>query len=154
MNSYEGGPFQQAMSGLTNLNNEWYDGKAYQTYAFEYTPGGEGTVTWYVADQKTWTLDARSIRPNGNIGQRVIPMEPMAMIMNFGMSSGFAPLNLTGLQPLLPATLRFDYVRIYQDPESESLTCEPSGYETQSYIYNHLDAYTDPNVTLWYVNAH
>ena len=28
--------------------------------------------------------------PNGNVGQRTIPTEPMAMIMNFGMSNGFS----------------------------------------------------------------
>ena len=151
LNSYQGAPFQQALSGLTNLNNDWYDGKAYATYNFYYTPGPKGRVTWAVADVEAWTLDARAIGPNGNVGQRVIPMEPMALVLNFGMSTGFSNVDLPGIKGTLPATMRFDYVRIYQDSSSSSITCDPDGYETTEYIANHLNAYTNPNITRWYV---
>lgn len=143
--------FQQALSGLSNINNDWYNGKNYQTYNFDYKPGPKGEITWSVGKDPVWKLDARSIGPNGNVGQRVIPMEPMSMVMNFGMASGFAPVNLTGLAPLMPATMRFDYVRIYQDPNSQSITCDPKGYETTQYIADHIEAYTNPNKTHWYV---
>lgn len=149
LNSYQGGPFQQALSGLTLLNNDWYNGKEYAEYSFYYTPGEKGDITWTVGGEPTWKLDARAIGPNGNIGQRAIPQEPMSMIMNFGMSTGFARLNLTGIASLLPATMRFDYVRIYQDEDETSITCDPPGYETTSYIQNHMDAYTNPNKTHW-----
>ncbi|KAF2093205.1 beta-glucan synthesis-associated protein SKN1 [Rhizodiscina lignyota] len=149
VNGYQGGVFQQAASVVTNLNNDWYDGKEYQAYAFEYEPGGSGYVTWYVGQDKTWTLDARAIRPNGNVGQRVIPEEPMAIVLNFGMSNGFASLNLTGLGPLMPATMRIDYIRIYQDEDNQLMTCDPPGYPTTQYISDHMDVYTNPNVTLW-----
>ena len=149
MNSYTGGNYQQAASGLTILNNDWYNATAYQTYAFDYTPGGEGAITWYVGDQKTWKMDARSVRPNGNIGQRIIPAEPMAMIMNFGMSNGFAALNFTGLATTLPATMRFDYVRIYQDPNNKNTGCDPKDYPTTDYIANHPAAYQNLNLTQW-----
>ena len=155
LNSYQGAPFQQALSGLTNLNNDWYDGKAYATYNFYYTPGRNGRVTWSVADIEAWTLDARAIGPNGNVGQRVIPTEPMALVMNFGMSTGFSNVDLPGIEATLPATMRFDYVRIYQDTSSSSsVTCDPDGYETTGYIANHMNAYTNPNMTRWYVNIH
>jgi hypothetical protein len=75
INGYRGGPYQQALSGITNLNNNWYDGKGYQIYAFEYTPGAKGDVTWFVGSDRTWKLDARAIGPNGNIGQRLVPRE-------------------------------------------------------------------------------
>jgi beta-glucanase (GH16 family) len=149
MNSYQGGVYQQAVSGVTNLNNHWYDGKAYQKYAFEYTPGSKGSVTWWVGNQSTWTLDARSLGPNGNIGQRVIPQEPMAMIINFGMSNGFAALNLTGLATLMPATMRLDYIRIYQDEGASIVTCDPPGYPTTDYIAKHPEPYNNPNLTHW-----
>lgn len=155
LNTYQGAPFQQALSGLTNLNNDWYDGKAYATYNFYYTPGPTGRVTWSVADVQAWTLDARAIGPNGNVGQRVIPTEPMALVMNFGMSTGFSNVDLPGIEATLPATMRFDYVRIYQDASSSaSLTCDPDGYETTAYIANHINAYTNPNLTRWYVRVH
>ena len=151
MNAYRGGVFQQALSGVTNLNNNWYNGKAYQTYGFEYTPGGDGNIVWYVGQDKTWKLDGRAVGPNGNIGQRVIPVEPMALVLNYGMSMNFAALNLTGLAPLMPATMRFDYIRLYQDPNSESISCDPPGYETTEYISRHSDSYYNANKTLWYV---
>ncbi|MCJ1243946.1 hypothetical protein MMC30_001143 [Trapelia coarctata] len=154
MNSYRGGPYQQAMSGVSNLNNNWFNGKSYQKYGFEYTPGANGKIHWFVGDQSTWMMDARSVRPNGNIGQRVIPMEPMAMVMNFGMSNSFASLNFTGLGKLMPATMRFDYVRIYQDPDATSVTCDPPGMETVDYILQHQDAYYNTNKTLWSQTEH
>ncbi|KAF2668302.1 beta-1,6 glucan synthetase [Microthyrium microscopicum] len=149
MNDYLGSIYQQAISGVTNLNNKWYDGKEYQTYAFEYQPGPQGKVTWFVGNSATWTADARSMGPNGNIGQRVIPQEPMSMVINFGMSNGFAALNMEGLAKLMPATMRIDYIRIYQPDGETSITCDPPGYETTEYIARHPEAYNNANLTTW-----
>jgi beta-glucanase (GH16 family) len=148
MNNYRGGVYQQAISGVTNLNNEWYDGKAYQTYGFEYVPGESGYTTWFVGNDKTWSLDARALGPNGNVGQRVIPQEPMAMVANFGMSNSFANLNMTGLASVMPAIMRFDYIRIYQD-EDGVIGCDPPGHPTTEYIQNHPAAYRDKDKTRW-----
>ncbi|EME48613.1 glycoside hydrolase family 16 protein [Dothistroma septosporum NZE10] len=147
-NSYQGGVYQQAISATTALNNDWYDGKGYQIYAFEYEPGADGYVTWYVGDQKTWKVTGNSVGPNGNIGQRVVPEEPMAIVANFGMSSSFAQINFTGLAPLMPATMRIDYIRIYQDEDGE-MTCDPQGYPTTDYIANHPEPYANINLTHW-----
>lgn len=148
MNAYQGGIYQQALSTVTNLNNDWYNGVGYQTYGFEYEPGSDGYVTWFVGDTQTWKVTGDAIGPNGNIGQRVMPEEPMAIIANFGMSNGFAALNLTGLGPLMPATMRFDYIRIYQDQNGQ-MTCDPTNYPTTSYIADHPEPYNNPNLTLW-----
>lgn len=137
MNGYRGGVFQQALSGVTWLNNEWYDGNAYQIYGFEYAPGPKGEIVWFVGDDYVWKVDPRSTRPNGNIGQRIIPEEPLTLILNFGMSNSFAQVMLPNLDKLMPATMRFDYVRIYQDPDSQSVTCDPPGYPTTEYIRKH-----------------
>ncbi|MCJ1443671.1 MAG: hypothetical protein MMC23_004171 [Stictis urceolatum] len=154
LNSYTGGPFQEALSAITNLNTDWYNGSAYQSYAFEYQPGADGSVTWYVGQDKTWTVDARAIRPNGNVGQRILPYEPMALVMNFGMSNSFAALNLTALGASMPATMRFDYVRIYQDDDADGgITCDPDGYPTTAYIAQHGEAYQNPNNTRWVSQA-
>ncbi|RAH41939.1 SKN1/KRE6 family beta-glucan synthesis-associated protein [Aspergillus brunneoviolaceus CBS 621.78] len=148
INSYRGGPYQQAMSGLTNLNNNWYNGSEYQVYAFEYTPGATGDITWFVGQDKTWTLDARAIGPNGNVGQRLIPVEPLSIVMNLGMAWNFAPIN-ESIKSYLPGYMRFDYIRIYQDPEHTSVTCDPPGYETTDYIARHPEAYHNVNKTTW-----
>ncbi|EGC46655.1 beta-glucan synthesis-associated protein KRE6 [Histoplasma capsulatum var. duboisii H88] len=149
INDYRGGPYQQAISGITTVNNHWYDGRFYQVYAFEYKPGPKGEITWFVGKDKTWKLDARALGPNGNIGQRVIAAEPMALVMNFGMSKTFAFLNVSGLTTVMPATMRFDYVRIYQDPDAVSVTCDPPGTETTEYIQKHRKAYDNANLTTW-----
>ncbi|KAK8247435.1 beta-glucan synthesis-associated protein SKN1 [Phyllosticta capitalensis] len=150
VNSYAGGPYQQAISGLSNLNNDWYDGKAYQTYAFDYTPGAKGHITWMVGDQPMWTIDSKALGPNGNVGQRVMPEEPMAIVLNFGMSDSFSSINLTGISTLLPATMRVDYIRIYQDDDNPIMTCDPPGYPTTSYIKNHPEPYANNNLTKWH----
>ncbi|EPS28235.1 putative cell-wall beta-1,6-glucan active enzyme [Penicillium oxalicum 114-2] len=148
INDYRGGIYQQAMSGMSTLNSRWYNGTEYQTFGFEYHPGATGNVTWFIGENKTWTLDGRAIGPNGNVGQRMIPLEPMSMIMNLGMADNFAPQNKS-IREYMPAYLRFDYVRIYQDPDDISVTCDPPGYETTSYIKEHLKAYENHNLTTW-----
>jgi beta-glucanase (GH16 family) len=79
-NGYTGGPYQQAVSATTNLNKDWYDGKAYQRYSFEYAPGeGEGSyISWKVGGQTTFMMDGRAIGPNGNIQSRLVSEEPMS----------------------------------------------------------------------------
>ncbi|KAI6249749.1 hypothetical protein HI914_01334 [Erysiphe necator] len=148
MNNYRGGPYQEALSGITWLNNEWYDGNAYQKYGFEYKPGPKGDISWFVGDEYTFKVDHRSTRPNGNIGQRIIPEEPMAIIINFGMSNSFATVFLHNLAQLMPATMRVDYIRIYQN-ENDELTCDPVGFPTTRYINSHPEPYKNPNLTLW-----
>lgn len=149
MNAYQGGVYQQALSTVTNLNNDWYNGKEYQTYGFEYAPGtSDGYVTWFVGETATWKLTGDAIGPNGNVGQRVIPYEPMSIVANFGLSASFANLNWTGLATLMPATMRFDYIRIYQEGDAV-MTCDPEGYETTEYIANHPKAYQNANMTSW-----
>ncbi|KAL3422415.1 hypothetical protein PVAG01_06571 [Phlyctema vagabunda] len=149
INSYRGGPYQQAVSALTWLNDDWYDGNGYQTYGFEYTPGALGDVSFFVGEQYTWKVDGRALRPNGNIGQRVIPEEPMSIIMNFGMSNSFSQVFLAELNKMMPATMRIDYIRIYQEEGKESVTCDPPGYPTTSYIKKHPAPYANPNLTDW-----
>ncbi|KAF3147695.1 hypothetical protein TWF594_002285 [Orbilia oligospora] len=149
MNEYRGGIFQQAISGLTSLNNDWYDGKKYQTYGYEYEPGADGYIEWDVGRQPTWRMEGPSVRPNGNIGQRVIPKEPMTVILNVGMGTSFAFVEWLEIEKLLPAKMRVDWVRIYQPPGKESVTCDPPGYETTQYIKDHPIAFMNPNVTTW-----
>ena len=62
---------------------------------FEYTPGASGDISWFVGENPTWKVSADALGPNGNVGQRIIPEEPMAVVMNFGMSTGFSSINFT-----------------------------------------------------------
>jgi len=149
LNSWTGGPYQQAISGATNLNGDWYDGKGYQKYSFEYEPGTgkDAFISWAVGDQTMWTMDGRAIGPNGNIDHRPVSEEPMSMILNLGMSNTWTSINWEKL--VFPAVMRIDYIRLYQKKGSEMVTCDPPGYETTDYIKKHPVAYKSTNLTKW-----
>ncbi|KAF8514413.1 beta-glucan synthesis-associated protein-domain-containing protein [Gautieria morchelliformis] len=49
----------------------------------------------------------------------------------------------------LPADLLIDYVRIYQQTDKRNVGCDPQAYPTGAYIAQHLQAYTNPNLTSW-----
>lgn len=48
----------------------------------------------------------------------------------------------------MPAVMRIDYIRVYQDSSME-LTCDPEGFETTGYIKDHYEIYHNPNITNW-----
>ena len=150
INSYRGGNFQQTMSGVTMLNNDWFDGNAYQVYGMEYEPGANGMIEWEIGDTKVWRMNGAAVGPNGNIGQRLIPVEPMSIIFNVGMGTSFAFVDFVGLSKLYPAKMTVDWIRIYQPNGGQSVTCDPPGYETTDYIARHPVAYQNPNITNWY----
>jgi beta-glucan synthesis-associated protein KRE6 len=147
MNGYCGGPFQQAISGTTLLNNNWYDGNQYQKYAFEYEPGtSQGKIAWFVGEDRSFMMDGRAVGQNGNVAPRVVSEEPMSLVMNLGISTAWGMILIDQLK--FPTVMRIDYVRIYQRPGNESITCDPPGYPTTDYIKKHPVAYNNPNLTV------
>ncbi|CCD23627.1 beta-glucan synthesis-associated protein KRE6 NDAI_0B05950 [Naumovozyma dairenensis CBS 421] len=152
MNTYCGGPFQQAVSAVSTLNTTWYefgpDAGYYQKYAIEYlNDNDDGYIRWFVGDTPTYTIYAKALHPNGNIGWRRISKEPMSIIMNLGISNNWAYIDWQYI--FFPVTMSIDYVRIYQPNDTVSITCDPTDYPTYDYIQDHLVAYTNPNLTNW-----
>ncbi|KAG8528499.1 uncharacterized protein KY384_007417 [Bacidia gigantensis] len=130
MNGYCGGPFQQAVSGQTELNNKWYDNIQYQKYGFEYTPGSgeDGHIAWFVGDDVSFEMSGEAVGPNGNVGYRPISEEPMAITLNLGFSTAWTGIHMDELR--FPTTMYVDYVRFYQKAGEHMVTCDPPGYET------------------------
>ena len=149
MNGYTGGPFQQALSAQTELNNKWYDGEQYQKYGFEYTPGSlsDGQISWFVGDDMSFMITGNAVGPNGNVDSRPISNEPMSIVLNVGFSTAWTGINYQELR--FPTTMYIDYVRWYQKEGEQSVTCDPPGYETTDYIKKHPDAYHNYNLTSW-----
>lgn len=152
MNTYAGGPFQQAISAVTTLNTSWYEfgpGSGYfQRFAIEYLNDDEnGYIRWFVGDTPTMTLHSKALHPNGNIGWRQISKEPMSIVMNLGISNNWAYIDWQSIY--FPVTMSIDYVRLYQPPNSKSVTCDPDDYPTYDYIQDHLNVYTNANLTSW-----
>lgn len=83
LNGYTGGLLQQAVSGLTELDSTTYDGRKYQTFAFEYvpsgTPGTTGYIRWSIDDIETWRMYESAVGPDplSKVSQRLISKEPM-----------------------------------------------------------------------------
>ncbi|KAJ1848956.1 hypothetical protein H4S02_006946 [Coemansia sp. RSA 2611] len=147
-NSYIGGSYQQSVSALRYVGPEYGGGKRFMTYGFEYRPGPRGYIRWFADRKPVWHLDARAIGSNAlsKVAQRVISEEPMYIIMNLGVSSGFAYVD-----PALefPAKMYVDYVRLFQDPDNIRLSCDPPDRPTGKYIQNHPRAYYNANLTRW-----
>lgn len=157
-NAYTGGVYQEAVSGLTEIPAKSYalTGNEYVRYGVDYTPDwngdGKGRVTWYLDDKPTWTVtsDAFPARPAIDVSQRIVPVEPMAIIMNLGISRGFqADLDFDTLT--FPAIMKVDYVRVYQ-PDSykeDLISCDPPDHPTKDFIERHREVYNNPNYTTW-----
>ncbi|EIW66718.1 hypothetical protein TREMEDRAFT_45569 [Tremella mesenterica DSM 1558] len=153
-NSYQGGVYQEAVSMLTYIDAASYqlEQGQFAKHGFEmYSDPNDrqaGYITWFADDKKTWTMKPGAVppRPEMDIGQRLITEEPMAMVLNFGMSNNFQTVNFAELE--WPAHMLIDYVRVYQRPNGK-IGCDPDDRPTSDYINNHLNAYSNANLTTW-----
>jgi len=152
-NAYSGAVNQQATSVVTQIDQGCYEGEqgCFSVYGFEYVPGFDGAYISWIADGKlAWTLEQAGMAadPRVEIGSRPIPQEPMYLIANLGMSLNFGgKVDLNHLP--FPATMRIDYVRVYQMSDQKNVGCDPKDFPTQAYINRYIDAYTNPNLTTW-----
>ena len=131
-NDYTGGVYQEAVSGLTTIPSDAYvkaPGARYVTFGVEYAPdfdfNGSGSITWYMDGQPTWGVDASAMppRPDIDIGQRIVPTEPMSIIMNLHLSSGFQAIDFDSLT--YPAVMKIDYVvRAVPSPACSPITTD------------------------------
>jgi beta-glucanase (GH16 family) len=73
----------------------------------------------------------QSANPSVEISQRPVPQEPMYLLANLGISFNFGGIseNL-----VLPATMRIDYIRVYQPKNAINIGCDPKDFPTADYI--------------------
>lgn len=62
------------------------------------------------------------------------------------MSESFQPVDFNHL--ITPMEMLVDYVRVYQRSEGR-VGCDPKDRPTAAYIENHINAYSNPNLTTW-----
>ena len=152
MNTYAGGPFQQAISAVSTLNTTWYEfgqeAGYFQKFSLEYMNDDDtGYCRWFVGDEPTFTVYANALHPNGNIDWRQISKEPMSIVMNMGISNNWAYIDWRMI--FFPVQMQIDYVRLYQPSNAVSITCDPEDYPTYDYIEAHKNVYTNANLTHW-----
>jgi len=157
-NTYKGSAVQQAISALTTVPDDIFQGSGQQfsTFGFEYwsdpNSRGDGFITWQVNGSATATVGASSMGPdqgpNGTgVGQRLISEEPMSIVFNLGISPNWQTIDTTTME--FPAEMLIDYVRVYQRKGKTNIGCNPQNYPTADYIDSHLDAYTNAQLTNW-----
>ncbi|GJE84331.1 glycoside hydrolase family 16 protein [Phanerochaete sordida] len=122
----------------------------FAVYGVEYKPGfDDAYITWMANNELTWTITAAGMgaNPQTQISARPVPQEPMYLIANLGMSYNFGPIDLAHIP--FPVHLRIDYIRVYQPANARNTGCDPKDFPTAQYINDHIDAYTNPNYTVW-----
>jgi len=50
---------------------------------------------------------------------------------------------------VFPATMRIDWVRVYQPKNAINVGCDTTDYPTAAYIQQYAEAYNNPNLTTW-----
>lgn len=156
-NAFRGSAVQQSVSGVTRVPSDMFTSAGrLVTFGFEYyghpDHRDDGYVQWLVDGRPTHRMSAGAVAedmgPTGAmIGQRLIPEEPMAIILNLGISPNWQDINVGTLA--FPAEMTIDYVRVYQRKDEINIGCNPERYPTKTYIDDHLDAYSDVNMTAW-----
>ena len=71
------------------------------------------------------------------------------IIFNLGISQNFGDFSFADLEDGWPFEMVVDWVRVYQDPDNINIGCDTKDYPTKDYIEKHMEAYTNPNLTLW-----
>ncbi|KDQ22034.1 glycoside hydrolase family 16 protein, partial [Pleurotus ostreatus PC15] len=67
--------------------------------------------------------------PDGSgVGQRLIPEEPMSIVLNLGISPNWQTIDFSTL--IFPAEMLVDYVRVYQRKGAINVGCSPKDYPT------------------------
>ncbi|SNX87331.1 related to KRE6 - glucan synthase subunit [Melanopsichium pennsylvanicum] len=151
LNSYQGNVLQQSASGVVDtLQTAYqYSGGDFSVYGFEYKTGYDGYINWISNGQRSWSLNSGALAadPRVNISRRPVPQEPMYILINLAISSGFGNIDWENLQ--FPGKMLVDYVRVYQPEGQTNIGCDPDDFPTQAYINKHIEAYTNPNLTVW-----
>ncbi|KAI0266416.1 beta-glucan synthesis-associated [Gloeopeniophorella convolvens] len=157
-NTYKGSAVQQAISGITQLPEDLFEGSGQvaHTFGFEYFANPksrqDGFITWQMNNLPTVSMGAAAVGPDplpdgSGVDQRLIPEEPMSIIFNLGMSPNWQTIDLSTMT--FPAEMLVDYVRVYQRKDSQNIGCDPKDYPTMDYIARHPEAYTNPQLQYW-----
>lgn len=163
---------EDALSVNTDLNQTHFD--SHHVYRLEWEPGstaagGGGYLEWYLDGEFVFGISGDSL---ASATGALIPQEPMYLILNTAISHRWGmpepcdrahcdtcwicydctnpecqctlPDGMKNCKNL-PAEMKIDYVRLYQDiaNPSHTLGCSPPGFPTAEYIAGHAADYAD-----------
>jgi len=55
----------------------------------------------------------------------MISTEPMAIVLNVALSQAFGGINIKAVKEQLPAKMRVDWIRVYQENGKDDVGCDP-----------------------------
>ncbi|KAK7062618.1 hypothetical protein VNI00_000106 [Paramarasmius palmivorus] len=137
INGYKGGIFQQATSCVSKTNQKCYSQEpnpCYAIYGFEYQPGYDGYITWLNDGKQVCTIMGAGLAADNRVelSARPVPMEPMYLLANLGMSHNFGDVDFENL--VFPVSMYVDYIRVYQRSDAINIGCDPKDFPTKEYI--------------------
>ncbi|PSC67615.1 glycoside hydrolase family 16 [Micractinium conductrix] len=114
---------------------------SYHTFGLHWAPGQH--LRWFIDGNFVYEINSEALKEYSNgtytVPPRLIPVEPMYLIMNLALSRSFGPVKLDDLT--FPSQFTIDYVRVYQDPANVSVSCSPPDFPTEQYIACNRDLY-------------
>jgi len=152
---------EDAISANRYLNETHFDD--HHLYTLDWQPGPQGYLYWYLDDELILGIDGLSIQKRTGA---MIPMEPMYLILNTAISHRWGmpePCPVASCSSCwrcydctnpdcqcslpdgmkncknLPAEMKIDFIRLYQDLEDSSHTigCSPDRFPTAEFIQAH-----------------
>ena len=109
----------------------------------------DGYITWAEDEKVIWSVYQAAMGPDPvtEVGTRIIPAEPMYILANLGISENFGNVDYAGLNKIWPAVMEVDYIRVYQPTGQKDIGCDPDHHPTAKYIEDHIEMYSNPNIT-------
>lgn len=107
---------------------------------FEYEPGADGFMRWFVDGSPVLEVLASSLGQystpsGGGVGPRLVPEEPLYLILSVAVSRSFSG----GIdESLFPTVMRVGHVRVWQRADrSQRMECSPPDHPTERWIQRH-----------------
>ncbi|KAJ7852397.1 beta-glucan synthesis-associated protein [Mycena olivaceomarginata] len=114
-------------------------------------------ITWISDKQSQLDADGGGVGADedSGIAARPITQEPLYILANLGISTGFGFVDFEHIT--FPSTMRLDYVRVYQHPDKINIGCDPperpTSYSRFLPLQIHRGVY-EPLLTTWEDDYH
>ncbi|KAI3433376.1 hypothetical protein D9Q98_003193 [Chlorella vulgaris] len=128
-----GNEYQDSISALSDLGPSFYTDQ--HTYGVDWRPGQY--LRWYIDGQLLYEVNQQALVAQTNasgaaVGPRLIPMEPMYLILNLAMSPDFGEIEYERLT--FPSQMKVDWIRVYQPVDQINVGCSPPEFPTAQYV--------------------
>jgi len=118
-NAFRGSALQQSVSCISNVSDSTFadaddfgsEHGGFGVFGFEYQAHddpAQAYVAWVADGQRSHTITGEAVGPDpiAGVGQRLIPYEPMSVVLNLAVSEGFQTVDRT--QMTFPAEFLID----------------------------------------------